>query len=114
MASRSYKFENSYLGDEFSDDYIRKVLANEKGIRFEADGDKSAHAAELVHDNNYVFWYQGRMEYGPRALGNRSIIAKAGSEDVKEKLNVFVKQREWFQPFCPSMLDEEAERLLTT
>ena len=108
----SYKFENSYLGDEFSDDYIRKVLANEKGIKFEADGDKSSHAAELVHDNNYVFWYQGRMEYGPRALGNRSIIAKAGSEDVKEKLNVFVKQREWFQPFCPSMLDEEAERLL--
>jgi carbamoyltransferase len=52
------------------------------------------------------------MEYGPRALGNRSILAKASSEDVKDKLNLYVKKREWFQPFAPSMLKEDAHVLL--
>ena len=108
----NYKFGDAYLGDEFSDDEIRKALGKEKGVKFEIDDDKSAHAGELVSEDNYVFWYQGRMEYGPRALGNRSIVAKAGSEKVKEKLNMFVKQREWYQPFAPSMLEEEAKRLL--
>ncbi len=107
-----YEFPNAYLGDEFSDDQIKTALEKEKDITFEIDSDKNAHAGELVSEDNYVFWYQGRMEYGPRALGNRSIVAKAGSEKVKEKLNVFVKQREWYQPFAPSMLEEEAERLL--
>ncbi len=107
----NYDFNNSYLGDEFGDDYVKEALRHEKGIRFEEDSDKSAHAAELIADDNYVFWHQGRMEYGPRALGNRSILAKADSEKVKEKLNLYVKQREWFQPFCPSMLAEDARRL---
>ena len=108
----SYRFDDAYLGDEFGDDRIEKMLRKEKGIRFERDRDKSAHAAELISKDNYVFWFQGRMEYGPRALGNRSILAKAGSERVKEKLNLYVKQREWYQPFAPSMLGEESRRLL--
>ena len=107
-----YDFNNSYLGDEFDDGYIEKVLKKEKGLSFHEDRDKSAHAAELISKDNYVFWFQGRMEYGPRALGNRSILAKAGSESAKERLNLYVKQREWYQPFCPSMLEEEAKRLL--
>jgi carbamoyltransferase len=108
----SYTFNDSYLGDEFSDREIKGALMKEKNINFEPDDDKCSHAGELVSKDNYVFWFQGRMEYGPRALGNRSIIAKAGSEKVKEKLNIFVKQREWYQPFCPSMLEEDAPRLL--
>ncbi len=52
------------------------------------------------------------MEYGPRALGHRSILAASDSEEVKEKLNIYVKKREWFQPFAPSLLEEEAERML--
>jgi carbamoyltransferase len=107
-----YKFNDAYLGDEFSDEQIRKVLRKERDIRFEADADKSAHAAELISKDNYIFWFQGRMEYGPRALGNRSILAKSGSEKVKDKLNLYVKQREWYQPFAPSMLEEESRRLL--
>jgi carbamoyltransferase len=107
-----YKMDNAYLGDEFDDGYIERVLKKEKGVNFEEDRDKSSHAAELISKDNYVFWFQGRMEYGPRALGNRSILAKAGSEKVKEKLNLYVKQREWYQPFCPSMLEEESRRLL--
>ena len=106
-----YRFGDAYLGDDFGDDSIKETLKKEKGISFEEDGDKSAHAAELIAKDDYVFWYQGRMEYGPRALGNRSILAKAGSESVKEKLNLYVKQREWYQPFCPSLLQEDARRL---
>lgn len=108
----NYSLGNAYLGDEFDDAYVETVLKKERGVSFEEDKDKSSHAAELISKDNYVFWFQGRMEYGPRALGNRSILAKAGSEKVKEKLNLYVKQREWYQPFCPSMLEEEAKRLL--
>ncbi len=107
----NYSFDNAYLGDEFDDVYIRNLLKGVKGIRFEEDRDKSSHAAELISKDNYVFWFQGRMEYGPRALGNRSILAKPDSEKVKEKLNLYVKQREWYQPFCPSMLLEESRGL---
>lgn len=108
----SYKFENAYLGNDYSEEQIRSELRKEKKIRFERDSDKSGHAADLVNNDNYVFWFQGRMEYGPRALGNRSIIAKAGSEEVKERLNIYVKQREWYQPFAPSMLEEDSRKLL--
>ncbi len=104
---------NAYLGENYSNEEIRNALRKEKGLKFEDEGRSvEGHAAELVSKNNYVFWFQGRMEYGPRALGNRSIVAKAGSDDVKERLNLHVKQREWFQPFAPSMLEEEANVLL--
>lgn len=109
----SYEFDNAYLGDEFTDDHVEETLKKEKGISFEEDKDKGAHAAELIGGDNYVFWFQGRMEFGPRALGNRSILAKADSEKVKEKLNLYVKQREWYQPFCPSLLEEDASKLFS-
>ena len=74
--------------------------------------EQASHASELISSGNYVLWFQGRMEYGPRALGDRSILAPSDSESVKERLNLYVKRREWFQPFAPSMLEEEAERML--
>ena len=109
----SYHFPDSYLGSEYNDKYIKEVLKKEKALYFEHVKDKSSHAAEIIADDNYLFWYQGRMEYGPRALGNRSILANSSSDKVKELLNLYVKQREWYQPFAPSMLKEEADRLLT-
>ncbi len=108
----AYEFNDAYLGGSYTDDQIEAILRKDKSLHYELDGDKPKHAAELVNNNNYIFWFQGRMEYGPRALGNRSIIAKAGSDDVKDRLNLFVKKREWFQPFAPSMLAEDANRLL--
>ncbi len=108
----NYRFDDSYLGDQYDENYIRDILKKERGIKFELDSQKSSHAADLISKDNYVFWFQGRMEYGPRALGNRSILANAASERAKEKLNLYVKQREWYQPFCPSMLEEDASRLL--
>ncbi len=108
----SHIFENAYLGNEYGDNEIEALLKSEKGMHFEYDKNKAKHAAELINDDNYLFWFQGRMEYGPRALGNRSILARADSDSVKDRLNLFVKKREWFQPFCPSLLEEEAQKLL--
>ncbi len=108
----SYKFENAYLGDSYDGDYIKNLLKGEKGLKYQEVTDTGKHAAELLEKEEYVFWFQGRMEFGPRALGNRSIVARADSDKVKDRLNIQVKQREWYQPFAPSMLQEDAKKLL--
>lgn len=67
----------------------------------------------LSKEKDYFFLFQGRMEYGPRALGNRSIVAPADSIEVKNKLNLRIKERNWYQPFCPSILATEARKLFS-
>ena len=62
--------------------------------------------ADQIAKGNIVGWFQGRMEWGPRALGNRSILAHPGLPDMKDVLNARIKQREWFRPFAPSILAE--------
>jgi carbamoyltransferase len=69
-------------------------------------------AARRLADGQIVFWYQGRMEFGPRALGGRSILARPDRPELRDRLNLKLKRRVWYQPFCPSILDEEAARLL--
>lgn len=103
---------DAYLGPGYSDERIRQSL-KEYGLKYEERSDIEKYAADLISDDKIVLWFQGRMEYGPRALGNRSILASASSEDAKDKLNLQIKKREWFQPFCPSLLREEAKRLFT-
>ncbi len=111
-ASR-YKF-TPYLGDSFDQAETEKVLRKERALvlQRESPAEQAAHAAELISAGNYVFWCQNRMEFGPRALGNRSILASSGSDEIRERLNLYVKKREWFQPFAPSMLEEEAAKVL--
>ena len=58
-------------------------------------------------------WFQGAMEYGPRALGHRSVLARPDRADLRDRLNLVLKRRVWYQPFCPSMLESEASRVLT-
>ncbi len=109
----NYKF-SAYLGNSYDASDTEKVLRRDRALLLqpESEHEQASHAAELISSGNYVLWFQGRMEFGPRALGNRSILAASGSESVKEKLNLYVKRREWFQPFAPSMLEEEALRIL--
>jgi len=104
----------AYLGNSYTTDETENVVKNDRSIQYQWEGldEQAKHAAELISNGNYVFWFQGRMEYGPRALGNRSILAPSDSEEVKERLNLHVKKREWFQPFAPSMLESEAAKLL--
>ncbi|MEM3227587.1 MAG: carbamoyltransferase C-terminal domain-containing protein [Candidatus Micrarchaeaceae archaeon] len=108
-----YSGFNAYLGNEYGEDETETLLKKEAGleIQHESAKESASHAAELISHNNYLFWFQGRMEYGPRALGNRSILAPSGSEEVKDKLNLYVKKREWFQPFAPSILEEDCSKI---
>ncbi|MDE1810744.1 MAG: hypothetical protein KGH66_01750 [Candidatus Micrarchaeota archaeon] len=103
-----------YLGNEYSSEQTEEVLSKDRALVIESQNEhqQASHAAELIAEDNYVLWFQGRMEYGPRALGNRSILASPSSEYVKEKLNMYVKRREWYQPFAPSILQEDIGRIL--
>lgn len=109
--SKGYRLESAYLGTSFSGGETESCLkGNAEKVRYEKLGDPAGTAADLVADGGIVFWFQGKMELGPRALGARSILALPGDEEVKNRLNIQVKRRNWFQPFCPSLLEEEASR----
>jgi carbamoyltransferase len=104
---RDYVMKNSYLGPEFSDARIEAALksAGVKYQKFER-GPLLDTVAERIADGDIVGWFQGRMEWGPRALGNRSIVAHPGLANMKDMLNARIKRREWFRPFAPSILEE--------
>jgi carbamoyltransferase len=104
---RRYQMKNSYLGPEFSDSRIESALkkADLSYRKLEREPLLEA-AAEQIAAGNVVGWFQGRMEWGPRALGDRSIVAHPGLPDMKDVLNARVKHREWFRPFAPSILVE--------
>lgn len=82
------------------------------GETIEYPADVAVRAAELVASGEVLMWARGRMELGARALGARSIVARADSEAARDALNLRLKRRVWFQPFCPSLLEDEAPRLL--
>ncbi len=104
---RKCELRNSYLGSEFSESAIELALkkANLRYRKLEQRPLLDA-VAEQVTAGNVVGWFQGRMEWGPRALGNRSIVAHPGLPNMKDVLNARIKHREWFRPFAPSILAE--------
>jgi carbamoyltransferase len=101
--------ENVYVGPSFSNDKIQQFL-NSKNILYQSfdDNELLEKTAQLIADGNIVGWYQGKMEWGPRALGNRSILADPRREDMKDILNAKIKHRESFRPFAPSIMEEFA------
>ena len=104
---RRFVMQNSFLGPEFSDARIESDLrkANLRYRKLEREPLLNA-VAQQIAAGNVVGWFQGRMEWGPRALGNRSILAHPGLPGMKDVLNARIKQREWFRPFAPSILEE--------
>jgi carbamoyltransferase len=104
---RATVLTNAYLGCGFSDDAIRTEL-DRAGLTYTIHDEESLpkRAAELVAEGKVVGWFQGRMEWGPRALGARSIIADPRRAEIKDILNARVKHREPFRPFAPSVLLE--------
>lgn len=101
-----------YYGPEYSEEDIKKALGKfQDKIKVSISEDWPNHAAELVADGNVIGIYHGKMEYGPRALGNRSILADPRSNKVKDIINNTIKRRAWYQPFCPSVLESERKRL---
>ena len=99
--------ESVYVGPSYSDEYIKKFLES-KNIKYETLDRISllSKTAKLISEGNVVGWYQGKMEWGPRALGNRSILADPRRADMKDILNEKIKHRESFRPFAPSILEE--------
>jgi len=89
------------LGNEYSDSEIICLL-NEYKLKHEVYDDIASVAADLLREGNIIGWFQGRMEIGPRALGNRSILANPAIIDMKDQINAEVKHREAYRPFAPS------------
>ena len=101
--------ENVYVGPSYSDEDIIKFL-DSNNIKYEKFEKQSLlkKTAQLISTGNIVGWYQGKMEWGPRALGNRSILADPRNASMKDILNEKIKHRESFRPFAPSVLEEYA------
>lgn len=103
--------KGAYLGPEFSDSDIEKVARrnNARFHYFESDDQLYDKISDILAEGNVVGWFQGRMEYGPRALGNRSIIGDARNPEMQKKMNLKIKYREGFRPFAPSVIEEEIQ-----
>ncbi|MCW5797562.1 MAG: hypothetical protein KIT40_03615 [Nitrospira sp.] len=101
---------DAYLGPQYDESACRAALSK-AGLVAErlADDQLSERVASELAHGRLVFWYQGRMEWGPRALGNRSLLADPRREDMRELINSKVKCREAFRPFAPSVLADRAE-----
>lgn len=101
--------QGSYLGPEFGEaDVLRTVRRHDAPCtKFDDYGTLADTVADLLADGNAVGWFQGRMEYGPRALGGRSILGDPRHPEMQKKLNLKIKYREGFRPFAPSVMEEE-------
>jgi len=99
---------HAYLGNEYSNEEIGEALvrAGVKNARKLGDDELFPLTAKRIAEGKVVGWFQGRMEWGPRALGARSIVAHPGLPNMKDVLNARIKHREWFRPFAPSIQEE--------
>lgn len=105
---RKPSMQNIYLGPNFTSDEINELLDTHK-IKFKKHDEKSLYdeVADFINDQKVIGWFQGRMEYGPRALGNRSILADARNKENWQRVNLKIKFRESFRPFAPTVLEED-------
>ncbi len=108
LVNQNDDMKGSYLGTEFNQDEIEKEL-NAVGANFETFEYKEliSKTAEFLSNEKAIGWFQGRMEFGPRALGSRSILGDPRSDKMQKNLNLKVKYRESFRPFAPSILRED-------
>jgi carbamoyltransferase len=106
---RNFIWHDAFLGPQFTDGEIREYLDG-IGIEYQAYGREELlrEIARLLAEQNVIGWFQGRMEWGPRALGNRSILADARNPDNRTKVNLKIKFRESFRPFAPAVLLERS------
>jgi len=102
---------HAYWGQAFDDAAIERALRTYK-LRYIRVDDPAARAAELLANGKILGWFQGRMEFGPRALGSRSILADPRDPEMSAKVNNAVKFREWWRPFAPSLKKEAARDYL--
>ena len=103
--------EGSYLGPSYSDKEIESMIRKTKAIYQKPTSfeEVARFTAQKIADGKVIGWFQDRMEFGPRALGNRSILGDARNPEMQKKLNLKIKYREGFRPFAPSVLAEDAQ-----
>jgi carbamoyltransferase len=112
---RSFVMRHVYYGPEYSDTEIHRDLqAADCQFHKLSEGDLIDRTVDQIAQGKIVGWFQGRMEFGPRALGNRSILADPRRTDMKDILNSRIKYREPFRPFCPSVLAESVGEYFET
>jgi carbamoyltransferase len=116
---RPKKNLNAYLGVNYSNESIKLLIENNKSrldekyysISFiQNEDDLCLNIAKEISNQKVIGWFQNKMEWGPRALGNRSILSDPRNQDIKSILNIKIKRRESFRPFAPSILFEEANK----
>ncbi|MCD4773187.1 MAG: carbamoyltransferase [Bacteroidales bacterium] len=103
--------KGAYLGPQFYENDIKGVISkyNAKYDYFDDFNELIKLVASKISEGNVVGWFQGRMEYGPRALGNRSILGDARNPEMQKKMNLKIKYREGFRPFAPTVLEEDIQ-----
>ena len=103
------QMNGTYLGPYFSSKEIELMTRKRKAVftKYESFDELNEVIASKISEGNVIGWFQGRMEFGPRALGNRSIIADPTNHQMQSKLNLKIKYREGFRPFAPSVLEED-------
>jgi carbamoyltransferase len=104
----SFVMNHVYFGPEYSNKEIKKIL-EQNNLKFKKQEEIEKSAAKLLSEGNIIGWFQGRMEVGPRALGNRTLLADPRNPKMRDILNMKVKHREYFRPFAPSVLIEKTE-----
>lgn len=106
---RKFEMKHAYWGPSFTQEEIKNVLDAQKTVyHVYEDGELIENTAQLIADNHVVGWFQGRMEFGPRALGNRSILADARQKENWQRVNLKIKFRESFRPFAPTVLEDKS------
>ena len=105
---KRYNLTNNYLGPSYNNNQIRKILDRYR-LRYHFVKNQSQAAAKSIYNNKIIGWFQDSIEFGDRALGNRSILADPRKADMKDRVNKSVKYREEFRPFAPAILKEEVK-----
>ena len=105
--------QSPYLGEEWSSPELLKIILQNhrsKVVMYDSDEILCKEVAKLINDGNIVGWFQGRTEFGARALGNRSILGNPHLSDIRDRINKVVKKREMFRPFAPSVTHEDYQK----
>src|SRR5690606_6357640 len=104
--------QGSYLGPAYGERDVLRVINRYQAVAHHAadEADLVTRTAEALHQGKVVGWFQGRMEFGPRALGNRSILGDPANPEMQLKLNQKIKFRESFRPFAPAVTEEDVAR----
>ncbi len=115
LGDKVQPMQHAYLGPSYTNEQcIEACEQHERKPKWERIEDVPKRAAQILADGNPLSWFQGRMEFGPRALGNRSILGAPNVAGIAERINEQIKYRERWRPFCPSILDRVAPEMLQT